>query len=58
MLTDIFAYRYLKYPIWSTYTEEVRRLLNQTIALAKEVIPFYNLEGKKIDANEAKLTCS
>lgn len=54
MLTDIFAYRYLKYPIWSTYTEEVRRLLNQTIAVAKEVIPFYNLEGKKIDANEAK----
>ncbi|MDB6072315.1 MAG: hypothetical protein JWL81_3486, partial [Verrucomicrobiales bacterium] len=49
MLTDIFADRYLKYPIWPTYTEEVRRLLNQTIALAKEVIPYYNSEGKTIE---------
>lgn len=54
MLTDIFAYRYLKYPIWPTYTEEVRRLLNQSIALAKEVMPYYNSEGKEIDANKAK----
>lgn len=54
MLTDIFAYRYLKYPIWATYTEDVCRLLNQTIALAKEVIPYYNVDGKKIEANEVK----
>lgn len=54
MLTDIFAHRYLKYPIWPTYTEEVRRLLNQSIALAKEVMPYYNPEGKEIDANKAK----
>lgn len=54
MLTDIFAYRYLKYPIWTAYTEEVRRLLNQTIALAKEVIPYYDSDGKKNEDNAAK----
>ncbi|WP_049785338.1 hypothetical protein [Nitrosomonas sp. Is79A3] len=54
MLTDIFAYRYLKYPIWSAYSESERRLLNQTVTLAKDVFPYYNAEGKKIDANEAK----
>jgi hypothetical protein len=54
MLTDIFAYRYLKYPIWDAYTEEVRRLLNQTVALAKEVIPYYNAEGNEIDPNKEK----
>lgn len=54
MLTDIFAYRYLKYPIWSAYSEPERRLLNQTIALAKEIFPCYNADGKKNEANEAK----
>jgi hypothetical protein len=54
MLTDIFAYRYLKYPIWPTYTEEVRRLLNQTIALAKEAIPYYDAKGEVIEASKVK----
>lgn len=54
MLTDIFAYRYLKYPIWSQYTEAERRLLNQTVSLAKEVFPVYNSEGKKVETNEVK----
>lgn len=54
MLTDIFAYRYLKYPIWSVYTESERRLLNQTIALTKDIFPYYSADGKKIEANEAK----
>ncbi len=54
MLTDIFAFRYLKYPIWSAYSEAERRLLNQTVALAKDVIPYFNSNGEKIEANEAK----
>lgn len=54
MLTDIFAFRYLKYPIWSVYSEAERRLLNQTVALAKDLIPYYDSDGKKIEANEAK----
>lgn len=54
MLTDIFAYRYLKYPIWSAYSESERRLLNQTVALAKDIFPYHNADGKKIEANEAK----
>jgi hypothetical protein len=54
MLTDIFAYRYLKYPIWSQYTETERRLLNQTVGLAREIYPVYDAAGKKIEANEAK----
>jgi hypothetical protein len=54
MLTDIFAYRYLKYPIWSVFSESERRLLNQTIALTKDIFPCYSADGKKIEANEAK----
>ncbi|SDH57749.1 hypothetical protein SAMN05216466_11150 [Paraburkholderia phenazinium] len=54
MLTDIFAYRYLKYPIWSAYSEAERRLLNQTVSLAKEIYPVFNRDGKKVEANEAK----
>ncbi|WP_420211411.1 AbiJ-NTD4 domain-containing protein [Burkholderia aenigmatica] len=57
MLTDIFAYRYLKYPIWTAYTEAERRLLNQTISLAKEMFPCYRGSGserKKIETNETK----
>ncbi|MDH6149529.1 MULTISPECIES: AbiJ-NTD4 domain-containing protein [Paraburkholderia] len=54
MLTDIFAYRYTKYRVWSQYTEAERRLLNQTIALAKEIYTVFDGSGKKVEANEAK----
>jgi len=54
MLTDIFAYRYLKYPIWSAYSESERRLLNQTVSLAKDIFPYYSADETKIEANEAK----
>lgn len=54
MLTDIFAYRYLKYPIWSQYTEAERRLLNQTVGLAKEIYPVFDGAGQKVDSNDAK----
>lgn len=54
MLTDIFCYRYLKYPIWSTYGEPERRLLNQTIGIAKDIYPPFNQSGKAIDPNAVK----
>lgn len=54
MLTDIFAYRYLNRPIWSQYTELERRLLNQTFGIVKDALPYYNSEGKEIEANKAK----
>lgn len=54
MLTDIFAYRYLKYPIWSTYTEHERRLLTQTIAIAKDLFPYYDTDGKENALNKGK----
>lgn len=54
MLTDIFALRYLKYPIWSAYSEAERRLLNQTVSLVKEVIPYYTADGKKNETNAPK----
>jgi hypothetical protein len=54
MLTDIFAYRYLNRPIWSQYTERERRLLNQAFGIVKDALPYYNSEGKEIDANKAK----
>jgi hypothetical protein len=54
MLTDIFAYRYLDRPIWSQYTELERRLLNQAFGIVKDALPYYNFEGKEIEANKAK----
>ena len=54
MLTDIFAYRYLKYPIWSAYTEHERRLLTQTIAIAKDLFPYYDANGKENASNKVK----
>ena len=54
MLTDIFAYRYLDQPIWSQYTEFERRLLNQSFGIVKDALPYYNFEGKVIEANAAK----
>ena len=54
MLTDIFAYRYLKRPIWPRYTEIERRLLNQAFGIVKDTLPYYNSEGKEIEENKAK----
>lgn len=54
MLTDIFAYRYLDHPIWQAYTEVEQRLLNQAFGIVKEALPYYNSEGKVIDANKPK----
>lgn len=54
MLTDIFAYRYLRYPIWSSYSETERRLLNQTVGLSKEIFPYYDENGKEIESNKIK----
>jgi hypothetical protein len=54
MLTDIFAYRYLKYPVWSQYTEAERKMLNQTAALAKEIYPVFDSAGKKVEVTDAK----
>lgn len=46
MLTDIFAYRYLKFPIWDDFSELEVRLLNQLYGVVKEVIPYYTLDGE------------
>jgi hypothetical protein len=54
MLTDIFAYRYLDHPIWQEYTEVEQRLLNQAFGIVKEALPYYNTEGKEIEANKSK----
>lgn len=54
MLTDIFANRYLDRPIWSEYTELERRLLNQAFGVVKDAFPYYNSEGKEIEANKIK----
>ncbi|MBN2267756.1 MAG: hypothetical protein JW725_05475 [Candidatus Babeliaceae bacterium] len=54
MLTDIFVYRYLDRPIWSEYTEIEKRLLNQAFGIVKDALPYYNSEGKEIEANKTK----
>ncbi len=54
MLTDIFAHRYLNRPIWSAYTENERRLLNQTFGIVKDALPYYAADGKPIEANVLK----
>ncbi|MFN7835273.1 MAG: AbiJ-NTD4 domain-containing protein [Burkholderiaceae bacterium] len=53
MLTDILAHRYLDHPIWSAYTELEQRLLNQAFGVVKEALPYYNSEGKVIEARKA-----
>lgn len=52
MLTDIFAYRYLKYPIWTQYTEIEKRLLNQAFGILRDIFPYYYSDGKEIDENK------
>jgi hypothetical protein len=46
MLTDIFARRYANYPIWSRYTENEPKLLQQCIDVAKDVLPYHDSAGK------------
>lgn len=54
MLTDIFSYRYIDFPIWNGFGELEKRLLNQLFGVVKEAIPYYDSDGKKIEANEGK----
>ncbi|MBM70055.1 MAG: hypothetical protein CME43_11325 [Haliea sp.] len=54
MLTDIFSYRYIDFPIWKGFGELEKRLLNQLFGIVKEAIPYYDSNGKKIEANEVK----
>lgn len=54
MLTDIFAYRYLDFPIWESFTELEKRLLNQIFGVVKEAIPYYDSEGKPKKENTEK----
>ena len=54
MLTDIFARRYADYPIWSEYTEKEPRLLHQCIGVAKDVLPYFNAEGKAREHQKSK----
>lgn len=54
MLTDIFSYRYIDFPIWNGFGELEKRLLNQLFGVVKEAIPYYDSDGKKIEANEDK----
>ena len=56
MLTDIFAYRYLKMPLWSSVTEVEQRLLNQAFGVVKDALPYYDSVGKEIEANKPKWT--
>lgn len=48
MLTDIFAYRYLNFPIWKDFSESETRLLNQLYSVVKEAIPYYTSDGEPI----------
>jgi len=54
MLTDIFSYRYIDFPIWKGFGELEKRLLNQLFGIVKEAVPYHDSNGKKIEANEDK----
>lgn len=54
MLTDIFAYRYSDQPIWHQYTELEKRLLNQSINIVKDFIPYYTVTGSENAMNRDK----
>jgi hypothetical protein len=48
VLTDIFSYRYVKVPIWSSFGEPERRLIVQTFRILKEqLFPYYNSDGSE-----------
>ena len=52
MLTDIFAYRYSKVPIWQTFSEVEKGLLNQLFGVAREVMPYKENEDKWKDIHD------
>jgi hypothetical protein len=54
MLTDIFVHRYASRPIWTAYTDSEKRLLNQAFGIVKEALPYYDSDGKVIEANKVK----
>ena len=54
MLTDIFSYRYINFPIWKNFGELEKRLLNQLFGVVKEALPNCDSNGKKIDTNKEK----
>ena len=54
MLTDIFAYRYLTSNIWQTFSEVEKRLLNQLFGVVRDVLPYYDSNGKVIETNKVK----
>ena len=54
MLTDVFAYRYLDFPIWKKFSDVEKLLLNQLIGIVKEAIPYHDSDGKQIEANKKK----
>jgi hypothetical protein len=54
MLTDIFAYRYAKVPMFRALTEERRRLLVQCFQiLSKDVCPYYKYSGDEDEQGKA-----
>ena len=54
MLTDIFAYRYSTSNIWQTFSEVEKRLLNQLFGVVRDVLPYYDSNGKVIETNKVK----
>lgn len=54
MLTDIFAYRYSISNIWQTFSEVEKRLLNQLFGVVRDVLPYYDSNGKIIETNKVK----
>ena len=52
MLTDIFARRYEKVPMWPTYTEASRRLIAQTFQLLVELVPYYGADGNVLSTGK------
>ena len=56
MLTDIFADRYLKRPIWEQYTEVEGKLLTQCFKIVAEQIFPYWINGKESATAKEKWT--
>lgn len=54
LLTDIFARRYADFQIWTEYGENESRLLHQCIAVAKDVLPYYDSAGKVLEWQKKK----
>jgi len=52
-LTDNFAHRYANLVIWDEYTEEVRRLLHQSIGILKDLFPYHKPDGKLDESQKA-----